>query len=1505
MTELSDYYLERLGSHNPAAVSIPLRVGANTIGRLPTNNIVLSSKYASRRHCTIYVIDTNKLTAKNDASTNGIFVNGMQRTDRDVEICLNVNDIVGIGCDTSKDEIVDTECFIFKIKRNEVEIKMDEIITLDDSDEEEEYKILEEYSQMNLSEMKQEYMECEDLVEEMNLSKNDPDVEFVPIENPAIAGDNFGEIDADDVFEEIIANSNKSCAEKTEMIKSVVPNVSSFLMKDCAVAENDRPGVSSILKKECAVDERDKLPSKRIKETKEKKKSKTRDKRESSERRKERRAVKKSPKAASEHHRDGIKVERSPSPRIKELTVTIPLTRVSSPNNNIRESSSAREKGSKDGSNKRIDARHSTVDRRKSSSTSSAQKECRNDSKRRTRTKHSRTRNSSASSTSPAQEECRNDSKRHSNSRNQNSSVSSTSPVQKVCQNESTKTPEATPSRVLKRRHTYVPTSISSAEKRSRNDSKTLPEATHSRSRNSHVPPSASPPEKVCQNDSTKPPESTYSRIMQRRKTFVPSSTLSSGSIKRQVEVIDAPRMMKRRKSISAMPEMKIPPLKALNADAKWLSKNVQHKNQRRSLEEKNEIKSKLAALVPKDKAPEAKVVRTNTKIPVKNTHRTRSDQLTDTIVKTIAVTHKPKLNGTNLPSETLKQLRTTEHEIANEEPNKIQLRRPSFVQKDTIIKTIAVTHKPKLNGTTLPTETCKRTIEHEIVNEQPNQIQLRRPSFVQKEVVKSTEVKPNGDGSSDHPIADRTANTSETATTTATSPVVKSILKKSNSIQKRRATVTFAEESRNKIKIITNVAPAAPVAPAVRSEEDNVDDVIHNIMALGMSALKQSSSALINGKNFSYKTVAHEYSSLGHLQNVFIPLMKAELWKEIEDGYAHSKNTTATNVQMNYCSRDENYPNRFKCHCEAQSPAAIQNGALVLMLGVHSGKEFLGYITNRQMTNKVCYFQFVTSCYIETNASSGTPLKLKQIMYVRPNLKVFEALFKLKNSPLLQHVLHPRQNCISPQKQHFQYKGYNSLNQDQMITLSSIYRKCIAGNPFISLIEGPPGTGKTRLITNFVLQLLYGKEITQPLKILVCAPSNAAVDILTKNLMEARKNYVIEKGQKKMKLVRFGVLEKMDVSVRGVSIQGLTNQNEKTKLIEQSKLMECKKKKEADLAVCTAKHEREKISAIRKEIGVIEVKMQNVTYDEKCLLEGANVICTTLNSCCALSSKISTIDVCIIDEATQCNEPTSLIPLQFGVKSLILVGDTKQLPSTVLSEIAKQYNYDQSLFQRLQKSFESENKFENPILQLATQYRMHPDILHWPNQYFYKNQLTSADQTDKFPLKLKPYTVFNLNYVQSLHTGQKHISNVDEAKFVRNLLDFLLTKADPKTYTYGIISAYSQQKNDLAKVLSSTHPYVTVNTIDSCQGQERDIVIISIARTRGIGFLAIRQRLNVALTRAKKMLILCGNFNSLQSHPMWTSLLDDARNRKLYIHLPPTIEDSSLCSYFQNTLIT
>lgn len=77
-------------------------------------------------------------------------------------------------------------------------------------------------------------------------------------------------------------------------------------------------------------------------------------------------------------------------------------------------------------------------------------------------------------------------------------------------------------------------------------------------------------------------------------------------------------------------------------------------------------------------------------------------------------------------------------------------------------------------------------------------------------------------------------------------------------------------------------------------------------------------------------------------------------------------------------------------------------------------------------LTDKICYFQFV--CSVQESGVIPTPLKLKQVMYIRPNLKVFEALFKLKNSPLLKYILHPKLNCEKPKKQRFSYKGYVSV---------------------------------------------------------------------------------------------------------------------------------------------------------------------------------------------------------------------------------------------------------------------------------------------------------------------------------------------------------------------------------------------------------------------------------------------------------------------------------------------
>ncbi len=733
---ISEYHLERVGYHiGDSQNSIPLKIGANTIGRLPTNQIAITSKYVSRKHCSIHLTEDGQITVKNiivsispDSvwetylsieimknfqATNGIFINGLQIFATKDEISLNLEDSLGIGCDTSPDEIIDPECFIFKVKRNKCEENgVDDVICLlDDSDEEEECR--REYSQMNISEMKQEYMGAEELVEEYSI-KSEPVGQVVSVRN----SDTVEIIDGNlDVFEKIIASSSKSYAEKTGLIKNIVPDVASILMKDCSAGGD---GGDDRMLDETLPTKRDTKNDAKVKtekvSTKETKKTKDEVKTGSSRKHHERKSRKRESHPAKDKSdrktRHKTKDDSLPSPQIKELHIKISLRDIN----------------------------------------------CR-------------------SLTPP-------------------STLEPTAEI--VNETPRDNLNKSTESRISNRRNTYVPSSHTS-----------------------------NPPKMT---DSNKSPEVTHSKITHRRNTFVPSSTLCSGPTKRQLEIINAPHMPKRRKSILAVPET--PKTKHVNKD-EWLSKKVSHKKCGRS---KEELKAKLAALVPdpKDKVVEVKV-RTNTKIPVKNTHKTRSDQLTDTIVTTATpTTRKHKISENGLPTELCKKLRMTENEIAKDKPNIIQLRRPSFVanrpvEKCTVVK--QMNDKPVHNGTN----------------------QISKPSC--SDLIENINA---------------VADASPVVSPEDTSPTVKSILKRSNSIQKRRATVTFAEAPRIKIiSSIESVVPVVPVAPeVVRNEEENIDDVIHNIMSLGMAALKESSGGgTINGKNFAYKTVADEYDSLRHLQ--------------------------------------------------------------------------------------------------------------------------------------------------------------------------------------------------------------------------------------------------------------------------------------------------------------------------------------------------------------------------------------------------------------------------------------------------------------------------------------------------------------------------------------------------------------------------------------------------------------------------------------------------------------
>lgn len=170
--------------------------------------------------------------------------------------------------------------------------------------------------------------------------------------------------------------------------------------------------------------------------------------------------------------------------------------------------------------------------------------------------------------------------------------------------------------------------------------------------------------------------------------------------------------------------------------------------------------------------------------------------------------------------------------------------------------------------------------------------------------------------------------------------------------------------------------------------------------------------------------------------------------------------------------------------------------------------------------------------------------IEVQKMSVISTELGAFEAVKNLAYSPIMKSILNPlmlieKIECLQENDlKNFKYNGYDKLNEIQQNILMQTYLRAI--NPSkesITFIEGPPGTGKSRLITNLVLQLQYGLELRQlDRKVLVCAQSNTAVDVITRNLIRIRQKM----SSKKFRLVRYGVLDKMHPEVKPYSLSEL-----------------------------------------------------------------------------------------------------------------------------------------------------------------------------------------------------------------------------------------------------------------------------------------------------------------------------------------------------------------------------
>jgi ATP-dependent RNA/DNA helicase IGHMBP2 len=251
--------------------------------------------------------------------------------------------------------------------------------------------------------------------------------------------------------------------------------------------------------------------------------------------------------------------------------------------------------------------------------------------------------------------------------------------------------------------------------------------------------------------------------------------------------------------------------------------------------------------------------------------------------------------------------------------------------------------------------------------------------------------------------------------------------------------------------------------------------------------------------------------------------------------------------------------------------------------------------------------------------------------------------------------------------------------------------------------------------------------------------------------------------------------------------------------------------------------------------------------------------------------------DICILDEATQSLEPIAWIPI-LRAEKIIFAGDENQLPPTILSGEADLMN---TLFLKATESFRGTERLQF----LNTQYRMEEEILGFSNQEFYENKVITHDSVINRQKIHKELFSSPLVFIDTAGTGFEEesslesdsIKNSGEADILIKIVNRLLENIEIDPSNIGIIAPYKEQVFCIREKLPTELANMEVATVDSFQGREKDIIIVSLTRSNDeseIGFLKDYRRMNVSLTRAKKILIVIGDSVTLSGDDFYNRFL-------------------------------
>ncbi len=407
--------------------------------------------------------------------------------------------------------------------------------------------------------------------------------------------------------------------------------------------------------------------------------------------------------------------------------------------------------------------------------------------------------------------------------------------------------------------------------------------------------------------------------------------------------------------------------------------------------------------------------------------------------------------------------------------------------------------------------------------------------------------------------------------------------------------------------------------------------------------------------------------------------------------------------------------------------------------------------------------------------------------------------------------------------------------------------------------IHGPPGTGKTTTLVQAVKQAVKSEG-----KTLVTANSNAAVDHLVKCMIKEGLN-----------VVRIGNLAKVDEEVATAQIEVKMQSDSDYKFIQDLKKRATDARKKAEKFKRTFNQEDrenrkrwyQESRELRKEIKKTESYLIEKT------IHSADVVAATLIGSDSEILREFSFKTAFIDEAAQALIPAALTPFKRAEK-LVLAGDPFQLPPLVKDNHAAKDGLEKSLLEILM-----ENAPERTVM-LKTQYRMDELIMNFSNTQFYNGELIAHESVashgfsqDGF-LPLEFIDTAGADYdEESSKSGFSH-KNSKEAELVVKRIEELSPFLEEMSL--GVISPYRGQVNYLKELLPNYG--ADVNTVDAFQGQERDIIVVSLVRANEemiIGFLKDYRRMNVAMTRARKRLILIGNSATIGGDKFYGDFLE------------------------------